>query len=412
MPAAALPTNEMDRLATLRAYGILDTPADARFDTFTRLAARLFDAPIALVTLIDEARQWIKSAVGLGMREMPRDVAFCAHAILHPEEMLVVEDAARDPRFADNPLVLGDPHIRFYAGAPLRVADGHALGALCVIDHRPRRIDPAALKPLADLAEGVVTALDLHRSKVGPGRTGHDALDRDVRRALAQGEFVLHWQDRIGAGDGRVRCREALLRWNRPEGGLMMPGHFLLAAEASGIILEIDRWVLARTCRETAARRDSTSASVNVSAAWFGRDGLVEAVAAALAESGLDPARLEIEVTEHVLMDRRERAKRIFQGLKALGVRLALDDFGTRYASLAYLADFPFDTIKLDRGFVESLCGNPRALTVARAVRQLGRGLDMAVCAEGVETRWQLDTLRAEGFDEVQGFLIGRPVPG
>jgi diguanylate cyclase (GGDEF)-like protein len=161
---AALPANEIERLAALHAAGILDTSQDARFDAFARLAAHLAGTPMAMVSLIDSDRQWFKAAIGVELRETPRSTSFCAHAILQPDRVMVVEDAAEDPRFADNPLVLGPPHVRFYAGAPIIDRAGHALGTLCVLDSLPRQMPEAASRALADIAQGVAAAIELRSS--------------------------------------------------------------------------------------------------------------------------------------------------------------------------------------------------------------------------------------------------------
>jgi GAF domain-containing protein len=162
MGAAAIPTLEAERLAALRSYDVLDTPAEVRFDEITRLAAYVCNVPIAMVSLVDHDRQWFKSKVGVDASESPRDTAFCAHAILF-DELLIVEDAERDPRFADNPLVVGGPRVRFYAGAPLVVDGGHRLGTLCAIDDRPRSLDERQRESLGSLARHVVELLELRR---------------------------------------------------------------------------------------------------------------------------------------------------------------------------------------------------------------------------------------------------------
>lgn len=196
--AAPAPENESERLRRLRRYGILDTPPSPRFDRIARLAGRLLDCPIALISLVDEQRQWFKARVGLEVTETSRADAFCAHTILG-KEVLVVNDAATDPRFSDNPLVLGQPDIRFYAGAPLIVSGGLAMGSLCVIDRKPRELDEAGRAVLADLAQIVVDAMEHDRgattlvqahlelaSAHEELRAISDAISYDVRAPLRQ----------------------------------------------------------------------------------------------------------------------------------------------------------------------------------------------------------------------------------
>lgn len=577
MPAAVPPADEHIRLETLRSYQILDTPPDRSFERLVELAAEHFDVAISLVSIVDESRQWFKAAVGLDVRETPRDVAFCAHAILHPTDVTVIEDAAADARFADNPLVLGDPSIRFYAGAPILAENGQPLGTLCLIDRKPRRLDGAGRQFLANLAANAASMLELHRrnrvlsassgldpltglanrtifdaalskacsaaaaggapfglvaldldrfksvndtfghaagdavlcaaaerlTRVVRGRDlvarlggdefavlvagpidlaglsavsmrmvaalnedvsflGHDiplraslgvalapchgtdpgslahaadlalyrgkrsggqgliiagqgagdshpTLADELRAAIAHEELALYWQPYFSARTGEATGFEALLRWTRASGGAIPPNDIVAMAENGGFILELDRMVLRKACREAASWRRPLNVSVNASAASFSGGDLVGLVAAVLEETGLAPGRLTLELTEGTLVKHTRKASERIEGLHRMGVRVALDDFGTGYASLGYLCTFDFDTLKLDRAFVQGLGSNPRAEAVAKAVLALGRALDMAICAEGVETREQMHFLQQEGCDLLQGFLLGRP---
>jgi diguanylate cyclase (GGDEF)-like protein/PAS domain S-box-containing protein len=236
------------------------------------------------------------------------------------------------------------------------------------------------------------------------------ALERDLRGAIERGELRLEYQPQSTA-DGRTIGFEALLRWHHPVRGVVSPRDFIPIAEESGLIIELGEWVLRQACAEAATWKQHLKISVNVSAVQFRRGNLQGLVHAVLLETGLAPARLELEITEGVLIENVSRAAAILRNLKALGIRIALDDFGTGYSSLSYLQSFPLDLIKIDRTFISNLEQGNDSMAIVRAVIGLAHGLSLPVVAEGVETSQQRDILVKEGCDELQGFFIGRPLP-
>jgi len=236
------------------------------------------------------------------------------------------------------------------------------------------------------------------------------ALQMDLQLALTRSELILHYQPQALIG-GRIVGFEALARWRHATRGLIPPGTFIPIAEDSGQIIAIGEWVLREACREAASWPKSLNIAVNLSPVQFRHGDLPALVHSVLLQTGLAPARLELEVTESVLIGDFPRAISILRRLKALGVRIAMDDFGAGYSSLTYLQSFPFDKIKIDRAFISDLKRNPHSAAIVRAVIGLGRGLDLPVIAEGVETQDQLSFLSHEECDEIQGFLIGRPCP-
>ena len=236
-------------------------------------------------------------------------------------------------------------------------------------------------------------------------------LERDLRRAIEADELILHYQPQVSTNGGVLAGFEALVRWAHPVRGLISPASFIPIAEESGLILPLGEWVLRTACREAARWTGDLKVAVNLSPRQFQQADLVERVLAILAETGLSPARLELEITESVIINDMARALGILRRLKALGIRIAMDDFGTGYSSLATLQAFPFDKIKIDRSFVDRVEDSAQAAVIVRAVLGLGRSLGMGVVAEGVETEAQMQFLAAEACNEVQGYLIGKPQP-
>jgi diguanylate cyclase (GGDEF)-like protein len=237
-------------------------------------------------------------------------------------------------------------------------------------------------------------------------------LERDLREALVQGQFAVHYQPLVNLERDEVCGFEALLRWTHPERGNIPPSEFIGLAEETGLILPIGEWVLRQACADAAPWPDHLKIAVNLSPAQFKSPNLVDTVVSALAAAGLPARRLELEITESVMLQDQDNAFATLNRLHQLGVRIALDDFGTGYSSLSNLRRFRFDKIKIDRSFVSDLASaNIDAVAVVRSVAQLGVSLGMATTAEGVETEEQLDIVRKEGCTEMQGYYICRPSP-
>jgi EAL domain-containing protein (putative c-di-GMP-specific phosphodiesterase class I) len=236
-----------------------------------------------------------------------------------------------------------------------------------------------------------------------------------LRLGLIRNELTLHYQPKVDTISGRILGFEALVRWQRPGFGLVPPNDFIPLAEERGLIVPLGRWVLEEACRQTAAWQAQglsvVPVAVNVSARQFNGGTLLDDVRQTLQRHSLDPALLDLELTESTLMTDPQRASESLLQLKELGVRLSIDDFGTGYSSLAYLKRFSAQTVKIDRSFIRSLPQDDSDRAIVTAVVTLAHGLGLGVVAEGVETIPQLDFLRSVGCDEIQGFLFGRPTP-
>ena len=238
------------------------------------------------------------------------------------------------------------------------------------------------------------------------------ALAQDLREALAKEEMELHFQPVFAAGGGRLIGYEALARWPHAARGMVPPSEFIPMAEDSGQIEALGRWVLRRACHEAAHWPAALSVAVNLSPAQFRREvAIVEEVRGALAAAGLAPRRLELEITESLLMGHTDQVLQALRELHELGVRIAMDDFGTGYSSLAYLWRFPFDKLKIDRAFTQGLGGDGKVDAIVHSIVTLAHSLAIRVNAEGVETEAQRKALVQLGCDELQGFLLGRPQP-
>jgi diguanylate cyclase (GGDEF)-like protein len=303
-------------------------------------------------------------------------------------------------------------------GAPYDL-DGHqvVVGASVGIAIAPADGDnPDVLMKNADLA--------LYRAKADGGGTyrffeaemdarmqARRVLELDLRRAVAKGEFEVYYQPIIDVKTGQVTSCEALVRWHHPERGTVPPLEFIPVAEETGIIVPLGEWVLRQACAEAVRWPKHVTIAVNLSPAQFKSRSLVQTIINALSTSGLSAERLELEITELVLLQETEGAFAILHQLRDLGIKIAMDDFGTGYSSLGYLRSFPFDKIKIDKSFIRDLPTKEDSLAIVRAVVGLSSSLGITTTAEGVETKEQLASLTSEGCNEVQGFLFSQPRP-
>ena len=236
------------------------------------------------------------------------------------------------------------------------------------------------------------------------------SMERDMRTALAQGGFSLCYQPLVNLQDKKVTALEALMRWDHVERGAVPPSVFIPVAEEMGLIVQIGEWALRQACSQAVEWPDDIRVSVNLSPLQFSKGNLVSTVMSALASSGLSPSRLELEITESVLLEKTERNIATLNQLREMGVRISMDDFGTGYSSIGYLRSFPFDKIKIDRSFVRDLMVDEGSLAIVRAIAGLGVSFGMTTTAEGVETEEQMRCLNLEGCIEIQGYLFSKPV--
>jgi diguanylate cyclase (GGDEF)-like protein len=273
-----------------------------------------------------------------------------------------------------------------------------------------------ALLSCADMAlygakEAGRGTLRFYNAEMGDFAQNRQQLESDLHIALATGQFDVHYQPIVDIDSGEITALEALVRWDHPERGLIAPSIFIPLAEQMGLIGAIGQWVLERACLDAVHWPRHIGVSVNVSPAQFTSARLIEIVRVALEAAGLPAHRLELEITENLLLTGREAALTVLQQLRMLGVRVAMDDFGCGYSSLTYLRSFPFDKIKIDKSFVRNIATDQTSLAIVRAVINLGEDLGARTTAEGIEERAQLDVLRSIGCNQAQGFLFSPAVP-
>jgi EAL domain-containing protein (putative c-di-GMP-specific phosphodiesterase class I) len=241
------------------------------------------------------------------------------------------------------------------------------------------------------------------------------ALETGLQKALKNNEFELYYQPKVAIDDKCIVSFEALIRWHHPERGLVPPNDFIPFLEDSGLIIPVGEWVLFEACRQNKAWQQSGMApmrvAVNISARQFKSEALLGSVLKALKQSQLDPQYLELELTESMFIENAELAINTMVALKAIGVRLAIDDFGSGYSSLSYLKRFPIDFLKIDRSFIKDLCSSEKDAAITASISALARSLGVGLVAEGVENEAQVQFLQDKGCDELQGFLFSKPLP-
>ncbi len=347
------------------------------------------------------------------LRSTLRDADILAR--LGGDEFAIIQAGCADQRMGSISLAR---QICRRLGEPFQLPGHHvevgvSIGIAMLPEHGE---DPQELLKKADLA--------LYRSK-SAGRScftlyddamsleleARNTLESDLREAIALEQMELHYQPIFDVKTGDRRGLEALVRWRHPEKGLIPPDQFIPLAEETGLIVPLGEWVLRRACRDATSWPADLRVAVNLSAVQFKQAELFDVIMSVLSETGLPPERLELEITESVLLERAAENHAFMQKLKKVGISFALDDFGTGHSSLSCLTAFPFDKIKIDKSFVGNLMESYKATAIVSSIATLARGLDISITAEGVETREQLEMLRTLGVNFAQGYLLGRPVP-
>jgi EAL domain-containing protein (putative c-di-GMP-specific phosphodiesterase class I) len=425
------PEQEATRLAALAATGILDSEPESSYDAITRLSSEYFQADTVLLGFADESRLWIKSYSGQAVRELPRQNSIF-ELVLAEDGPVVISDASHHPEIEGSLMLLKRFNVSFFASVPVRSFENKILGTLTIFCHKPRKsMDPSELRMLESLADMVASQLELRRLRnavaaQGARRTRSSSLSlgapqtwpssQDLRRALEQRQFVLHYQPEIELSTRKIVGLEALIRWEHPERGLIPPMEFIPLAEESGLILPIGDWGLSEACSQIQRwssedpSHNSLRVLVNLSARQFSRHGLADHVEALMIQFGIASRQLGLEMTESSLIPNMQIALEVLGSLRRLGVSLLMDDFGTGYSSLNHLHTFPFDVLKIDRSFVGRMTDGDQPLQIVRTIIELARVLGMDVVAEGIETYEQYRLLRQLGCRFGQGYLFARPM--
>jgi EAL domain-containing protein (putative c-di-GMP-specific phosphodiesterase class I) len=432
------------RLDALHRLLIIDTPPELVFDEIVNLAAGLFPGCHAAITLVDEYRTWIKASTDGGQRELPRNESLCS-IVIQQDECTVLLDARNDLRLIECGFRNRQDLPGFVAGVPLKTHDGQRVGVLCIFHSSPRasfserqrqklctlaaltadRMELRGLQQQAKVSSqanqpGGIRALGERVlylvPEIQPAVQARMRLETELGYGIENGQMEIRYQPEIDLNTRMIVGFEALVRWNHPTKGLLSPDEFIPLAEETGLIVPLGRWALREACREAQIWRLATfdrldlRVSVNLSAVQFESDGLVETVKETLDETGLYPEALRLEITESTLMKSTETVLETMKSLRDLGVGLHMDDFGTGFSSLHTLHSFPFDTIKIDRSFVQRLTNQKNASQIVQTIISLCRELDLEVVAEGIETEIQAEILRLLGCHFGQGYCFSYPL--
>jgi EAL domain-containing protein (putative c-di-GMP-specific phosphodiesterase class I) len=420
MSSVRLHPYEKDRLDSLYSYQVLDTASDPAIDALTRLAAQVCDTPFAGVSFIDSHRVWFKSIVGGPAPNVPRDQSFCSDVVAQ-DALLQLTDMTADPRYATNPFVSGPAGIRSYIGAPLVGRDGLPLGALCVVDQRPRRLTEEQLRTLTSLAAQVVTILEERRRDLSAGmleaRVPAEARHvTRLRRALEAGELVPHYQPLVDIVSGRPHGLEALLRWEHPSLGMLLPSEFLPVIEAGALVVPVGLMVLDSALRELAELRErhlllAGGMAVNVASGQLSRPGLACEVFDALDRHGVPADQLALEITETTEFTDAAVAVTELTALADAGVRIVLDDYGVGWSNMTRLLQLPVSVLKIDGALIGSALRDPQAAYLIRSAVISAFHLGLDVVAEGVEDEATRRFVSSTGCRWGQGWLFSPALP-
>jgi EAL domain-containing protein (putative c-di-GMP-specific phosphodiesterase class I) len=412
--------HEADRLASLRSYGVLDTGPHTTFDALTGLAAQVCQAPISLISLTDEHRQWFLSGCEGATTETPRAESVCSDVVA-AQATLAVPDLLAAERYAALPSVRGAAGLRAYAGVPLIGRDGLPLGTLCVVDTIPRPFSSQQLAGLEGLAGQVIDALELRRYDALNGLTAPALVPEArqplaLRRALDNHEFVPHFQPVLDMRDNTVTGLEALVRWQHPTRGLLFPDTFLPGLETGAMAFAVAREMLVAVCLVMADLSAQgvelgSGVAINLSGHQLGNAGMSERILERLALHDLAPDSFTLEITETAAITDLALARRELLLLREAGVRVVADDFGVGWSNLTRLIQLPFTGLKIDRELVTNMVGDPVREHMVCAAVALGVAMDLDVVAEGVETEVVRQRLLDLGCHRGQGWLFSKAVP-